>query len=250
MKIIKYTFLAIICLTLTNCKTEEHQFPLDKRYWDTTDYDEAVLELRFGYKDDEKLPSFDNPEQRIIVEKLTDHQNYKIVLDDQELGIKHRNEVAAAFFNEWKDMNQIYTTTDRKDKYLYDKEMLAVWQFGLGLQLKYFKLGNDQIKENADDPNSISVKNNLDSNISTLIKNYVIYLDMINNEDAFTEEGKNKLAEGIDTYFTELIELHPTANYSGMETKAELMLKKSESQNIKSSLTKLIELINLKKPQE
>lgn len=250
MKLIKYAFLAIICLTLTNCKTEEHEFPLDKRYWDTGDYDKAVLELRYGYKDDEKKPTFDNPETRIIVEKLTDHQNYKVVLEDKELGIKHRNDVATAFFNEWKDMNQIYTATDRKDKYLYDKEMLAVWQFGLGLQLGYFKLGNDQILESADDPNSSRVKNQVNSNVSTLIKNYLIYLDEINNEDAFTEEGKTKLAEGIDTYFTELIELYPNANYSGMENKADLMLKKSQSSKIKSSLTKLIELINSKKAQE
>ncbi|PZW42338.1 hypothetical protein LX95_00648 [Mesonia algae] len=250
MKLIKYAFLAIICLSLTNCKTEEHEFPLDKRYWNTADYDKAVLELRFGYKDDEKKPTFDNPETRLIVEKLTDHQNYKVVLDDEELGIKHRNEVATSFFNEWKDMNQIYNATDRKDKYLYDKEMLAVFKFGLGLQLKYFKLGNDQIRENADDPNSSRVKNNINSNVGTLISNYLIYLDEINNEDAFTEEGKTKLAEGIDTYFTELIELYPNANYSGMKNKAELMLKKSQSSKIKSSLTKLIELINSKKAQK
>lgn len=250
MKLIKYAFLAIICLTLTNCKTEEHEFPLEKRYWDTADYDKAVLELRFGYKDDEKKPTFDNPETRMIVEKLTDHQNYKVVLEDKELGIKHRNDVATAFFNEWKDMNQIYNATDRKDKYLYDKEMLAVWQFGLGLQLGYFKLGNDQISESADDPNSSRVKNQVNSNVSTLIKNYLIYLDEINNEDAFTEEGKTKFAEGIDKYFTELIELYPNANYSGMENKAELMLKKSQSTKIKSSLTKLIELIKSNKAQE
>ena len=36
---IKYVILAIICLTLTNCKTEVHEFPLDKRYWDTNDYE-------------------------------------------------------------------------------------------------------------------------------------------------------------------------------------------------------------------
>lgn len=250
MKLIKYAFLAIICLTLMNCKTEEHEFPLDKRYWDTADYDKAVLELRFGYKDDEKKPTFDNPETRMIVEKLTDHQNYKVVLEDKGLGIKYRNDVATAFFNERKDMNQIYTATDRKDKYLYDKEMLAVWQFGLDLQLGYFKLGNDQISESADDPNSSRVKNQVNSNVSTLIKNYLIYLDEINNEDAFTEEGKTKLAEGIDKYFTELIELYPNAKYSRMENKADLMLKKSQSGKIKSSLTKLIELINSKKAQE
>jgi hypothetical protein len=247
---IKYVLLAIICLTLTNCKTEEHEFPLDKRYWDTNDYYIAILELRFGYEDDEKKPTFDNPEQRIIVQKLTDEQNFKIVLKDNELGLKHRNDVATEFFEHWKDMSQIYTARDRKDNYLYDKEMLAVEHFGLGLQLDYFKLGNNQIKESADDPNSSRVKTNINSNIGTLIGNYIIYLDEINEEKAFTEKGKSKLADGIDKYFTQLIELYPNANYSGMKNKAELMLKKSESDKIKSSLTKLIKLIDSKKKTE
>lgn len=149
MKIIKYAFLAIICLTITNCKTEEHEFPLDKRYWEVQDYDKVNLELRFGHNDDEKLPTFDNPEKRIIVEKLTDHQNYNVVLDDKELGLKHRNDVATKFFEQYKDMSQIYTARDRKDNYLYDIEMLAVEHFGLGLQLKYFKLDKIKIRDYA-----------------------------------------------------------------------------------------------------
>ncbi|AUP80050.1 hypothetical protein [Flavivirga eckloniae] len=248
MKIKTFLF-ALVCLTLTNCETEKHKFPINKRYWDTNDYDEVILELRFGYEDDEKKPTFDNPEQRIIVEKLTDEQNYKIVLDDNELGLNHRNSVATEFFEHWKDMTQIYQATDRKDKYLYDKEMLAVWHFGLGLQLKYFKLGNDRIIENADDPNSLSIKNIINSNVKTIINNYIIYLDEINNEDAFTEDGKNKLAGGIDKYFSELITLYPDANYSGMKKKAELMLNKSQSDKVKASLNKLIELINSKETE-
>lgn len=243
---IKYFLLVITCLTLTNCKTKEHEFPLDKRYWNTNDYANVIRELKFGYEDDEKKPTFDNPEQRIIVEKLTDHQNYNVVLDDKELGLKYRNDVSTEFFNQYQDMSRIYTARDRKDNYLYDKEMLAVEHFGLGLQLKYFKLGNDQIKNNADDPNSSRVKSNVNSNIRTLIKNYNIYLDEINNEKSFTEKGKFKLAEGIDKYFSQLIELYPDANYSGMKKKSELMLKKSESEKIKSSLTKLIKLIDSK----
>ena len=247
---IRIILFALISITLTNCNTEKHEFPLDKRYWDLNDYDKVVLELNYGYETDEKLPTFDDPQTRIIVEKLTDQQNFNIVLDDNELGIKHRNEVAEKFFSEWKDMNNIYDAFDRKDQYLYDKEMLAVWHFGLGLQLKYFKLGNVQIRENADDPNSSRVKNNINSNVSTLIKNYLIYLDEINNEKAFTEEGKTKLANGIDKYFPALIELYPNTNYNGMKNKAELMLKKAESDKIKSSLNKLIELIDSKKEKE
>lgn len=247
---IKYLFLALFCLTLTNCKTEKHQFPIDKRYWDTNDYDKVILELRYGYENDEKKPTFDNQEQRIIVQKLTDEQNFKVVLNDKELGLKHRNKVATEFFNHWKDMHQIYQATDRKDKYLYDIEMLAVWQYGLGLQLEYFKLGNDEIIESADDPNSSKVINTINSNIQTLISNYIIYLDEINNEKAFSEKGKSKLASGINKYFSKLVELHPKANYSAMKNKAELMLKKSESNEIKSSLNKLIELIELKKKEK
>src|SRR5690554_4848925 len=104
---IKYLLLAIICLTLTNCKTDEQKFPLDKRYWDTNDYEKAILELRFGYETDEKKPTFDNPEQRIIVQKLTDEQNFKIVLEDILYCLKHRNDVATQLYNEWKDMHQL-----------------------------------------------------------------------------------------------------------------------------------------------
>ncbi len=235
---------------MTNCKSEKHEFPVDKRYWDLEDYDKVVLELNYGYEADEKLPTFDDPETRIIVEKLTDQQNFKVILDDSELGLKHKNSIAEKFFSEWKNMNNIYNAIDRKDQYLYDKEMLAVWHFGLELQLKYFKLGNDEIKESADDPSSLVVQNNINSNVRTLIKNYLIYLDEINNEKAFTEEGKTRLADGIDKYFTALVELYPEANYSGMKNKAELMIKKSKSDKIKTSLNKLIKLIDSKKEVE
>ena len=246
MTMIKLISLTLISVALLSCNTEKHKFPLDKRYWDVNDYDKAIRELNFGYESDEKLPTFDDPETRIVVEKLTDQQNFNIVLDDNELGLKHRNEVADKFFRQWKEMIDIYNALDRKDQYIYDKELIAVWHFGLGLQLKYFKLGNDQIKESADDPNSLSVKSNINSNIRSLIKNYIIYLDEVNNEKAFTEIGKVKLAEGIDKYFSELINLYPNANYNAIKTKAELMLKKSESDKIKSSLNQLIELISLK----
>lgn len=246
---IRIIFLTVIFVGLTNCSTEKSKFPIEKRYWDTQDYAKVIHELNYGYEADEKLPTFDDPQTRVIVEKLTDPQNYAVVLDDKELGLKHRNDVAEKFFIRWKDMQKIYRATDRKDKYLYDKEMIAVWQFGLGLQLKYFKLGNDRILESADDPNSARVKNNINSNVSTLIKNHIIYLDEINDEDALSDEGKEKFSAGIDQYFTELVQLYPEANYSEMERKIELMEKKTKSDKIKNSLSKLKELIESKKAQ-
>lgn len=248
---IKYIFLSLLSLAILNCKEQEaHAFPTEKRFWKIEDYRAANLELNYGYESDEKLPSLDDPATRIIIEKLVDHENYKVVLDDKELGIKHRNRVAQDFFRQWKDMTNIYQGMDRKDNYLYDKEQLAVFEFGLGLQLRYFKLGNDEIIESADDPNSNSVKFNINSNIQTLIANYNIYLDKINEEKAYSEEGKKMIARGIDKYFTDLVEVYPNANYSKMERKIDLMNDKSNSQDIKTSLSKLKELIESKKTRE
>lgn len=239
--------LIFICIVFVNCKEEEHSFPLDKRYWTIQDYKDATLELNFGYESDEMLPNFKDPETRAIVEKLTDHQNYLVVLDDNELGLKHRNQVAEKFFKVCKDMTDIYQARDLKDNYRYEQEMLAVEHFGLGLQLKYFKLGNDEIISSADDPESATVKRNVNSNVATLTDNFILYLDEINNEDSFSDEGQALLAKGIDTYFTQLIELYPNANYKVLERKAELLEKKSQSAVIKKSLTNLKTLIDSKK---
>ena len=189
-------------------------------------------------------PTLDDPEQRLIVQKLTDEENYKVVLNDEELGLQHRNNVSTRFFELWQDMTRIYQDKDRKDNYLYDMEMLAVYHFGLGLQLEYFRLGNEAIKESADDPESARIKNLVNNNIATLIKNYIIYLDEINEEKSYSEEGKSKLALGIDNYFTKLIKAYPDANYSSMRKKAELMLNKSENREIKDALQNLIDLID------
>ncbi|TRZ43992.1 hypothetical protein [Robertkochia solimangrovi] len=247
MKRINLILLLLTCFISTHCTTEKHQFPLDKRYWDLVDYEASILELNYGYDTDEKLPNFNDPETRLIVEKLTDHQNFKVVLDDEELGLKHRNEYAQKFFTQWKNMSKIYKDQDRKDQYLYDKEMLAVWHFGLDLQVRYFTLANTEIKESADDPNASKVSYTLNKNLESMINNYLIYMDELNNEKAFSEEGKEILAEGIDTYFTELVEIYPEANFDKMKKKAELMLKKSESDKVKSSLERLIDLIDSKK---
>ena len=244
MKLIKFTpVLLFLSLFLFSCNNLEDTYPINKRYWDTEDYDNVVRKLRFGIEPDEKLPSLNTPDKKVVFEKLVDDQNYKIVLDDSKLGIKYRSEKATEFFDSWKGMNQIYRATNRKDQYLYDKELLKVWHFGLGLQLRYFKLGNELITENADDPNSIKAKRNRKSNIQSLIGNFNIYLDEINNENAFSEEGKKLLSQGIDIYFSKLINQYPKADYSSMEKKIELMKKKTESDTIKNSLNKISEKI-------
>ncbi len=239
--------LVFVCLFLVNCNNENEKYPIDKRYWDAMDYANVITELKYGVNSDEKLPNLSDAENRIVVEKLIDQQNFKVVLDDNELGLKHRNKVASDFFLRWKDMNTIYRATDRKDNYLYDRELIEVYHFGLSLQLRYFKLGNDEIIEGADDPNSNQTTNVINSNIRTLIGNFNNYLDEINDEKSFSNKGKELISKGIDTYFIKLIELYPEANYNGMIRKIELMEKKSQSESIKTSLNRIKDLIGSKK---
>jgi len=248
MSQIKIATLIFTSILFLNCESKNDKFPTDKRYWDTKDYEKITLSLRYGTKSDEKLPTFDDPETRLIVEKYTDPQNYLVVLDDNELGIKHKNRVGEEFFRRWKDMTSVYTARDRKDNFIYEKEMLAVNQFGLGLQLKYFKLGNDEIIRNSDNPDDS--KYTINSNIKTLIDNYKIYLDYINDEQSFSEAGKVIFSDGLVKHYTQLIELYPKANYNSTRSKMEALNKKSKSKVIKTSLDKIITLIEENQKKE
>lgn len=246
MKIKNLLIVLSIIFIATSCKTE-NKFPTEKKYWDTDDYDNVVRELRFGIKPDEKLPTFDDAETKIIVEKLTDQENFKVVLDDSELGLKHKNEFGEKFFKIWQDMTEIYSQIDRKDIYVYEKERIEVFNFGLALQIRYFKLGNDEIKQKSDDPNASNVSETVNSNVNTLIGNYMFYLDEINNEKSYSNIGLDLIAEGIDKYFTDLVNLYPNSYYEGLKEKVVLLSNKTKSENIKNSLLKLQKLIESKK---
>lgn len=240
----------LICLLIVSCDKKDDVFPMDKRYWNVEDYENVVQELKYGTKEDEKLPSLSDPETKAVVEKLIDTQNYEIVLDDNELGLKHKNEAAKGFFNAWKNMCSIYTARDKTDKYVYELEMIGVEKFGLGLQLRYFKLGNDNILEEADDPKSDNVLSNINSNVNAMIGNFSLYLDNVNDEKAFSNAGLSSVADGIDSFFPKLIDTYPDSDYSEMETKITLLIQKSKSEIIKTSLVNIQKLIDSKKKKE
>lgn len=249
MKSRRFLVFILGSFILLSCKKEGNNL-VEKKYWDANDYATVINEIKYNSNPDEKLPTFDNPETSKLLEKLTDEDNFKIVLDDSQLGVKHRSEVAQKFFDEWKKMSDIYTEIDRTDKYLYEVEFVKIWNFGLELQLRYFKLGNDAVVEKSDDPNSESVKGIKNSNINVLVNNMLIYLDEINNEKSYSEVGLKLISDGIDKSFTELVNVYPTHNYENLLKKTNLMLNKSKSENIKISLTKLKTLIESKKTNE
>lgn len=244
MKLNKLLIISLLSCTFSCGGGKYNDIPLDKRYWTPDDYDVVVFAIRYKSNPDESLPTFENPETRLILEKLTDSQNYLVVLDDSELGIKYRNEVAERFFSEWRDMNKIYWEMNRQDKYLYPYELVECYKFGLGLQLKYFQLGNDSMMENAVDPNSQRLKRIVSDNIGTLISNYGNYIDLIKNEDSFSEKSLESYAEGLDEYFTLLINQYPDKNYKGIKNKLELLNQRVTSTQIKNVVEKLNSLID------
>ena len=235
--------LALCVLILGGCSGKYSDIPLEKRYWTVEDYETVIHKIRFQ-NDEEELPTFDNPETRLILEKLTDEQNFIVVLDDETLGVKYRNEVGSIFFDEWRSMNKIYWGMDRQDKYLYPLELIKCYNFGLGLQLRYFELGNDDMRENSLNPDDKDIKKTITRNVRTLIGNYNNYLSIVKNEDAFSEAAILAYADGLDTYFTQLIALYPKANFNETKSKLELLKEKTQSDEVDSSADKIITLID------
>lgn len=127
----------------------------------------------------------------------------------------------------------IYNVIDRIDKYIYEREYVEVYNFGLELQIKYFKLGNDVIIEKFDDLNLLLVKNIVDINIEILINNMINYLDEINNEKLYINFGLDLIVNGIDKNFIELVNIYLNYNFSGLFEKVNFMFKKIKLENIK-----------------
>jgi hypothetical protein len=250
MKNLYFLTLLIISIIFISCSENKSKYPLEKPYWTPSDYNSVINTIKYLDNPEEGFPTLDNPETRLIVEKLTDENNYLVVVNDNELGLKHKNEIASDFFEKYRNMSSIYYVRDRKDNFIYEKEMLSVYSYGLGLQLQYFKIGNEEIAQDSDDPNSDHVKNVINSNVLTLINNYNNFIDLMNEEKSFSEEGLAKYSEIIDKHFLTLVNSYPEANYYNLKNKINLIEKKVLSNKVKQSLQNVQKLIDKKETEK
>ncbi|WP_422362273.1 hypothetical protein [Reichenbachiella sp.] len=235
--------LFIVLGTLLSCSGTGSRFPMEKRFWTPEDYENVFREIRFNTPEGERFPELKNPETSTIFKKLVDRDNFEAVLGDDQLGINHRNNVASDFFNVFRQFTELYYKTDRQDKFVYGRELIEIYKFGLDLQIYYFKIGNDNILKEADDPSSSSVKNVIASNVKTVYKNFNNYLDYTNNESGFSEDAIIAYCEGLDNAFPKLFETFPSGNPNITKKKAELMYKKAQNDKLKNSLQKLLDNI-------
>ncbi|MBN8653497.1 MAG: hypothetical protein J0L67_18860 [Cytophagales bacterium] len=234
--ILLFIFLVLVCASCS----KESRFPTDKRYWDSKDYGDVILKIGYGTPDGEEFPRFSNPETGIVIRKLLDAENYRVIIEDPELGLNYRNEEAEKFFNHYRDLAKTYSIMDVQDKFVYAEELAEILKFGLHLQIVYFKLGNERIVAQSDSPDSKRIQDIVRSNETTAVKNFNVFLDQVNNEKSYGEYA-SLLADGINEVFPKLISNFPKANYSSMKSKAELMLNKSQNEKVKTALTSLIE---------
>lgn len=223
---------------------------LQKRYWTPEDYFEVLYDIEHHTPEGEEYPRINNSQKSAIINKLLDTDNFTVVLEDKALGTRHKNEVAGEFFDEMRSFQSLYSVLDRQDKFVYAVEYASALKFGLKFQILYFDLGNQNIIESADDPNSNNVKNTVRSNENTCLSNFALYLDNVNREDAFTQEALDIFISGINEEFAQVLLKFPDADHKIIRHKAELMSKKATNSKLVDALNNLITLIDQKNPTQ
>lgn len=239
-----FAFVVFVVFSFSGCSTRMDNFPMEKRYWTAEDYDQVITEIRYRTPDGDKFPTSSDPELGPVYRKLIDKENISVVVEDDALGLKHRARFTSAMFDEVRDLVQTYSVMDREDNFIYDGELVEILKFNLFLQLHYFNLGNLEIIQESDEPESHSVQDLLRKNERTIVSNFNIYLDYINREHAFSDEAIRSLAEGIDTYFGQLMMIFPKADVKPIISKATAMAKKAKSEELQSSLNNLLLTLN------
>lgn len=240
--------VVFIGLLLTACTTKNNlkDIPLEKKYWNYEDYDNVVREIRYGTPENEKMPNYSDPETAPIISKLLDKENISIVLDDNQLGLKHRNEFSNNMFQVYKDLDDAYSILDRQDNFVYPVELVKVKDWGLFLQIKYFKLGNDNILKNAVNTKDSNIVNAIKSNEDAIISNFESSISFLTNEGSLSEDAKNEYSNLLDQNFPKLIETFPNGDYGSMLSTIKNMELKISSSKIKNSLQKIKSLIENK----
>ncbi|MBV6643910.1 MAG: hypothetical protein KI790_00585 [Cyclobacteriaceae bacterium] len=239
------TFYVIVsCISILSCSDDSNsRYPMQKRYWNTQDYDQVIRQIKYHNPKEERYPEFSNPKTAPVIQKLVDVQNFLVVLTDDQLGVNHRSKQATDFFEEYKQLSNAYYVIDRQDNFVYGEELIAIMKFGLELQLHYFKLGNDDILKDADDPNAPEIQRLVKSNERTITKNFNRYLDFVNKETGLDEKTLRSYCDGISVYFNKLYSNFSNADPQITIKKAELMLNKTKNDSVRDSLTELLSML-------
>jgi hypothetical protein len=249
MKKINLPIVLIICsIFFSGCSDKKSSaFPVEKKYWTDKDYETVNEELTALKYNNKELPNLDNPATVAIFQKIVDTNNFSIVATDDQLGLQHRKEFLSNLFDQYKQLVEAYSGTDRSDKYQYPSELIGIEKFGLAFQVPYIGIGNREILKAADDPNAPDVVDIVNKNKNILIRNYNLYLEYVNYEDRLNEKALISYSQGLQDYFPKLINsVVPDGDFSDMAVKVDNMLRKSKNTLITAQLQNIQNLIKSK----
>lgn len=245
MKFLKIIGLIAVMGLIVSCGSKlPDDYHIEKKYWDTSDYDAAIRYLKYSLKEEEGYPRLSDPLTSPVFNKLVDKQNVSVVLEDEQLGLKHRNDVAQGFFDAAGDLFKIYQVIDIRDKFVYPLELVRVIDFYLYTQILYFRVGNDKIIKDNVDPDDPDTKRVLKRNEQAIADNFNNYLEFLAKEDAFNDAALLEYANVINVHFHKLIDEFPMANYSTIKNSANLLIKKVKSSDLKKALEGLVKKID------
>jgi hypothetical protein len=245
MKFSKIIGLLAVFGIIVSCGSKlPDNYHMDKKYWDVSDYDAALRYMKYYLDEEEGLPRLSDPLTAPVFKKLVDKQNVSVVLEDDYLGLKYRDDVADGYWDASKDILKLYQVLDIQDKYVYPIELVKAMDFFLHTQLLYFKIGNQKMLNDIVDPNDKEVKRLVRRNQQTIVNNFNNNLDFLAKEDVFSSEALNDLAVVISNQYSQLLIDNPNSNYSEMKRTIGLLIEKCESDSIGRELNKLLARIN------
>jgi len=237
--------LLVFTVVFFGCKPNiSENYHMDKKYWDVEDYNTAVTEMQSISNKEEGLPRLSNPETAPVFLKLVDKENASIVLEDKQLGVKHKYEVSQGLFEDAKSILELYSAMDVQDKLVYPQEYVKALDFTLHVELLYFKLGNENIIKEVANPDDLENKSLLTNNEAVVVHNFQIPIDFLAKEDALDKTAINEYATIIDVQYPKLLKQCPNADYSELKSATESVSKKVKSPELKKSLAKLVSEIN------
>lgn len=248
MKIFKLTSLILVVVLFFSCSSKlPESFHMNKRFWDISDYQAAINQIRYATPKEEGYPRLSDPLTSPVFRKLVDKQNVSVILEDKQLGVKHKNQVAQEFFDVSREIIEIYQAIDIQDKFVYPQELVKAIEFGLHTQILYFKVGNDEIIKDAINPEASEIKSLVTHNEQIIANNFNNYITFLTKADALNDTAIKEYSEMINVYFTKLIKEFPSADYSTIKNTAKTIIIKVKSSVLKKSLEDLVVKIDNKK---
>ena len=173
--LITYSFINFSCNNSSNKISPNYH--VEKKYWTLEDYDSAITELDCTLEG-QKLPNLSDANTAVVFNKLVDINNVSIVVEDNSLGIKHRDNFATEMFDKYKKLYKLYSKLDREDKYIYPSEIAEIVVFGIYTEIHYFKLGNENIAKESINPNSEESINLITNNAQVIVDNIKYSLNL------------------------------------------------------------------------